>query len=558
MKPKTLVFFLAVIFAMMFFLIQQNAFAIAEDVDCFQYYKFQDGIKFEDFRAEKVLYSPEEEVILSYNLVSKMDIPIVEGRIRVQILYNDEKQGEQIIDEFFSHENINLMPQDILEQEIKWKIPSGAKSGEYEAKVYFIVGEMFNLAGLSFVPYGPPGVPGDMTTFNVKNPSAESRIYFDKEETKINNEKYPFSSFLLSRNNSETLNIETKLVNEGNNAKEISLSLLTYEWDDLNERSIQTYTVKRIVPLIANGEAKISYTLPALPSATYEIKFLAEYGEEKSILKLRIPIMGEKGRFIYLALDKFPLKENEKAKIFFCFSNSADYVSNFSGKVNVEVLNSDRQNIFKEESNIEVVGEPLGKVIEFTPSKELTNLFLKANLKDYNGVIHDSVELIYDYSKFLRVPAKFDLILEKDKFNPGDEFIYTIILTDNEGRELEGKVLLYLLDSKGNILFMEEENEIFGSLIDEIDLPDDLGIYTLKARELTRDLETEKDFEITLEKIAVVTTTIPPSEITTTTIIIPEEKIKPSLLDYLIWGIVALGILYLIFFFLQKGRRKKK
>ncbi len=532
---------------LVFFVLAAEAFAAVEDVDCEQYYKFQNGIKFEDFRAEKISYAPGDEVILSYNLVSMMDIPVVEGRIRVQVLFVDEKQGEEIIDEFFAFENLALMPKDISAQEVKWKVPAGAKSGTYEAKLYFLVKE-FNLAGLSFVPYGPPGIPGALTSFDVES-SSESRIYFSKLDTKINDEEYPFTGFLLS-SDSKQLKIETHLLNEGE-PKEVNLKLLTYKWDDLDETPMQEYTVEQKISLLTNGKGTITYQLPALTPGTYEIKFLAVSGEEKAILKMRVPITGAKGRFIYSAIDKFPLKESEKTKIFMCLSNSADYVTTFNGTINVQVSDADDKIIFSETTPVfEVIPKPMGKLIEFTPEKSYTVLKLKATLLDENDKIHDEVSLSYDYGKFSNVPKKIALSLEKESFKPTEKVKYTITYTDNENREVDGRFLIYLLNSKGNILQMVEK-EFIGSFSGEFGSLE-LGVYKISARELDSDVKAEEDFEVSYKEV-VTTPQKTTQEITTTTI--PAEK--SELVNYLLWAVVIVAILYLIVFFLKRGGKAK-
>jgi len=154
--------------------------ASVEEADCFEYYKFQDGLVFDDLHSDKYLYPVGEDVIFSYNIINRMDSPVVEGKVRYQIFYDDSREGEQIIDESFASKDINLMPGDNTAQTITWGVPVTAKPGRYILKVYFISGKYFNLAGLSFNPYGPPGVPGAMATFEVSNSLPGYRIYFQR------------------------------------------------------------------------------------------------------------------------------------------------------------------------------------------------------------------------------------------------------------------------------------------------------------------------------------------------------------------------------------------
>jgi len=94
--------------------------ASVEEADCFEYYKFQDGLVFDDLHSDKYLYPVGEDVIFSYNIINRMDSPVVEGKVRYQIFYDDSREGEQIIDESFASKDINLMPGDNTAQTITW------------------------------------------------------------------------------------------------------------------------------------------------------------------------------------------------------------------------------------------------------------------------------------------------------------------------------------------------------------------------------------------------------------------------------------------------------
>lgn len=494
-------------------ILSQIVMAAVEDVDCFKYYEFQSGLVFDDLMAEKVSYSPGDEVVISYSLFSQMESPIVEGSVRVQIFYNDPIQGEQMIDEFFAEKGINLMYNDVVEKEFTWTVPSGAKSGEYIVKTYFIVGDFFNLAGLSILPYGPPGVPGEMTTFDVKSTTA-SRIYFSKDDTYLNDKKYEFG-VPTTAYESVPIKIKTKLVNEGP-AKQVNVKLTTYEWDDATDKAIDSYTVEKTISLGANSKEEITYELPALSSATYQIKFTATTGDEKSILKLRVPITGAKGRFIYLGLDKFPLIKGQKTTLFMCMSGSTDYSSVFNGKGTLEISDASGNSILKEGYGpFEVVSTPMGKMLEFTPTKNLNYLVLNADLYDDKGNLHDKVSLVYDYSKFASVPGNLAIKLAKDSIKQGEEIPYTITYTDNLGMPLNGKILIYVTDPEEKIIQTVKDKKISGSFNGKILISGNTGDYKIKVRELTQDKKAEASFTVT-EKItpAVTTTTI--KEVTTT------------------------------------------
>jgi hypothetical protein len=68
-----------------------------EDTDCFKYYEFQKGLLFKDLMTEKNSYSPGEVVDISYMLMAQMKAPIAQGKVDMQIFYNDPSDGEQML-----------------------------------------------------------------------------------------------------------------------------------------------------------------------------------------------------------------------------------------------------------------------------------------------------------------------------------------------------------------------------------------------------------------------------------------------------------------------------
>ncbi|MFH1294733.1 MAG: hypothetical protein ABIH90_02210, partial [Candidatus Aenigmatarchaeota archaeon] len=228
-------------------LIIPHAIAFEEN-DCFEHYEFSVGLTWEDFYPDKVSYSPGDEVIISYKTKSVMKAPIVDGRERVQIFYNHPERGEEMVDEFFVDGDLNLMENDVVRREFTWLIPQGSPDGKYTAKIYFIVGDMFNLAGLSIVPYGPPGVPGEILSFNVEN-KEESFVYFDKAQTTLNSEPHLFSNFVPSLDVSEAF-MHTTIGNVGNQ-KTVKVTAEIYRWDDLS--GIPISQEEKILEIASDG-----------------------------------------------------------------------------------------------------------------------------------------------------------------------------------------------------------------------------------------------------------------------------------------------------------------
>jgi len=436
---------------------------------CFDYYEFQNGILFDNLHVDKASYSAGDDVIISYDLISKMKAPIVEGKVRIQIFYNHPTQGEQMIDEFYAAKNINLFENDMLPEEHKWTLPKDAKPGEYVVKTYFIVDETFNLAGISFLPYGPPGVPGAQTKFSVAG-SSGSMIYFDKGETFINDKQYGFGQPAESTEPS-TINITTNLVNEGPE-RDIVVYIKTYRWDDATEKNLlSAYTKKETYHLGSNEKEKIVYNLPKLKSDSYLIRLEAVSGEDKTIMKLRLPVSGVKGRFQYLGLTNFPLTK-ETNTLFFCFSNGADYTSSFNGKIKIEVFDKDDNVIFDETSDdMLITSSPTGAIVNFTPDNEYYYVKLRATLMDDQGNVMDKKEIVYDYSAFANINKNFFIELDKSNYREGEKVRYTVHYEDDYNNPLTGNVIIYLLDEKGKIVEMTEPREMTGALSGVLKLP---------------------------------------------------------------------------------------
>lgn len=472
-----------------------SAFEIA---NCFEdeggYYNFQNGVIFENFHTERATYKPAQEVEIDYAIKSNQKAPIVDAFTRVQILYMDPIQGEQIVDEFFPNnkEKLYLRFGDFLDREIRWKVPEGAKSGEYTAKIYLLSGKYFNLAGLSFIPYGPPGVPGEQTKFQIVNKGIESRIYFDKGNTWLNDEKYEFSTFAPVLESSDSLKVRTTLINEGS-PKTADVNFEVYGWDDVAGQPILS-KVQQIL-LGENGKQEIEFDLPNLGPGAYEIKFTATYREEKSILKIRFGISGEKARLIYAGINDFPLFKGKDYTLFICTSNSADRILFANASFEIKLLDENNNEIFREKSEILGISpQPTALHANFLANKFIRKGKLLAFVKDDKGNVIDSAELLYDYSKFPHRNAELSITTEKNTFGKGEEISYKVALQDNT-IPLEGKILVELRTGDGKTIYAKTF-QIDGTFNGKIDADIGQGDYKLIARELTNDLYSEKGIGI--------------------------------------------------------------
>jgi len=523
-----------------------NVCAAVERVDCFDYYKFQEGLIFSNLHAEEYSYAPGEDAIISYSLENRMQSPIVEGKAVVQIMYSDPVEGEQIVDEFLAYANVSLTAGGTMDQELFYKIPLKAKEGKYAVKTYFLVGESFNLAGISFLPYGSPGLPGALIHFNVNGAASPDRIYFSKKATSVNNQSYPFGSFLFPAP-SRPLLIKTSLVNEGP-AKVVHVKLSVYEWDDIMEKPLADYTQERDINMAAGASEEITYSLPALEPAAYNVRLVAEADGQKSIMKLRIPIAGVRGRLGYMGLDSFPLVSGRQARIFFCLSNSADYSSGFNGTGIIRLRDRSGNTIVEERYALEVLPDPGGAVLKFTPQSDVTDAVLEIDLYDEKGNFMDDEKLRYSYSMFADVPSRLAVKTDKAEYVSGEKPKYSVSFTDNSGKPLSGRILLYVVDDKDAVVYDLADKEITGSLDGTLSLPSAKGAYRVIVREIVRDAMAQASFRFP-EAGKTVTPTTRASMAVTTRAPLPADAGKT---DWLLPLAVAVIILLIMALFLKR------
>ncbi len=470
-----------------------SAFAAFQSApSCFEseggYYNFGEAVKLQNFQADKASYNAGEEAMLDFNILGNQKAPIVEGFTRFQVFYNDQAQGEQMIDEFFGEEQkgmIYLRKGDIYNSRIMWKMPSNAKPGEYTIKVYFLSDEVMNLAGLSFIPYGPPGVPAASSTFTVQNPAAAQHIYFDKEKTWLSGNAYKFSTFNPSLAPETDVSVTTDIVNEGS-AKQAQVTMEIYEWDDVTGKAMSQYTVAKEVNLAENGKQQLTFNVGRLAAGAYEVRFMAESKEAKGLMKLRFAIPGEKARLIYAGLADYPLMAGKEYKAFICFSNSADRTTETVTGAAFE-LSQGGKTVFSDSfSQLEVTGAPAMVTAAFTPTETVSDARAVIKLFNKDNQLVDQATLDYDYSKFYPAGGEFGLALTPIE---GGGVNYRVSYTDSNKIPLKGKLLVYLLGSDGSVIETVDGMPFAGEYSGTFAKAE--NGHKVIARELTHDLKEE-------------------------------------------------------------------
>jgi len=386
-------------------LLAQIALAL-DDIDCFKYYEYGTGVVFRELMTDQASYAPGESVIITYSTLSQMSAPITEGAVRMDVFYNDPSDGEQIIDEFYAAEDINLMKGSQANKRAVWDVPIGARNGNYTIKTYFVVGKYFNLAGLTGAPYG---APAEVVNFVVKGSASPDTLYWSKKDTTVNGEAYDFSA--QPKVYDGTISLKTKLVNIGE-AKEVKVTIQSYVWDDLKDNPLSQYTQEKTVTLQANGFQDVSYELSGLEAATYEIKLSAQTDASKALMKVRAPVGGAKGMILYLGLGKFPLAKDDETTAFACYSTGSDYSTSFAGNLKLEVLDEKGNVITQDTGSVNLVPTPpQGKKLAFMPVAAQNTVTVKASLYDDKNNLQDTASVTYDYSDYTGGKGELSLVI---------------------------------------------------------------------------------------------------------------------------------------------------
>lgn len=466
-----------------------------QSVDCFNYYKFGDNF-FTHVVPEKESYTAGDNITFFYTISNPTEMPLTDAAIRVQVLYSgenlDRQEGDDMIDEFFVVKNVNLNPGDSYNEEFDWKIPEDIKSGTYLANFYLSSEEKFNMAGLSFIP----NVIGAGTKFDVAS-SDENLMRFDRNSTYVNEQQYKFRSFPPTFSPGDEVTIKTDLINEGDE-KSVNILYQVFKFDDLNpSEEVKSYTKTETVTLQANSSVPVIYNIKNLEKNAYLVKLTATSEDQKAILNLRIPVLGNQGRILYLGIDKFPMTSGETSAIF-CLTNAGTNPGSqegaFKGYIKLELLDKDNNVLFEGIKKVDVDGTVRGYMFSFDLDKFYPYATLKATL--YDEKIHDEMNVVYDYSKFWNIERLFDVNILTPTIAIGNDLKFVVSFKDDFGGSLDGNVFSYITDSSGKVITTISEKNFKGNV--EIKIPANFspGKYKLTVIEKKFEKSISKEFNV--------------------------------------------------------------
>jgi hypothetical protein len=487
---------IAIVIVLAFYLIPKPQPAFTE-ISCFTYYHFTSNY-FENVRSEKISFNSGENATFFYTVKNPYKAPITDASIRVQILYNGNDvaraEGDDIVDEFFVVKNLNLLLGDSYSGEFSWSIPAEIKPGTYKANFFLISEDKIYLSGASFIQK----VPGVSVTFIVKSDGDEF-LHFVRANSLLNNAKYTFEGLPKSFTDGSSITVKADLLNEGGRKDDVQITYQVFEFDDmLPAEEIKSLTKTETISFDANEEKSVDFVLPNLPVNSYLIKLTANSGTQKSILKLKVPISGEKGTFVYLSLQDFPIATNISGIV--CLTNigaESGSMQSFNGILKIQVQDNDGQTIFEKEGNVGISGDVDGYAFNFDSPKVATQAKLIATIYDSQSTLQDSMEINYDSANFIGSKKNLDAQVISIPSSDGDNLVFQVNYNDKYGNPVRGNILSLISDSSGKVVATIHEHEIFGMSQEKTSwLPLLKGTYTLKVIDQTAGIEVMRNFVV--------------------------------------------------------------
>jgi len=370
---------------LVFSLLASLASAELTPVPCEDWYVF--GSVEMSIWPQRFDYTPGEMLAFSGTVKNANLFPLTEGRIRIQVFYQEEPNVDYMLDEFFISRNLYLKPGEIREFGGFWDVPDNAKAGRYLIEAYYVVDE-FNMAGVSFLR----GLMGATTIIDIMG--GTDLVYMDVSDIKVNGETASLREHQTARKPENSIKVTVPLVNIGQQTT-ATVNYLLYSWDDLREDFLYSEGSETII-LGADSAKILEFETPGLPSGAYLLKIVVETSKNDNILKLRLPVEGKRAKMNFLGIDKFPIKAGEEVKVFLCASNSADYFNTTISDISVSLLDEDGNAVFTDSLEDEnVTSELLGYVSSFKADMDYNYLIVSSLITDEAGT-EEVVDLLYE------------------------------------------------------------------------------------------------------------------------------------------------------------------
>ncbi len=372
----------------------------ATGIDCFDYYEFG-SVSFEWLHADKHKYNPGDTVNFETTIKNNNPYPLVEGAVMAQIYWlnteSGDMQGDNLLKEFYVMEGLSLDKNQEYPLQFTYRIPKKAPNGYYYVALFYQVKKNFNMAGLPFIN----NVYGGSASFTVENSQETAPFYFDRNTVRLQGANQMLRNFSQSFKEGETVNYTAALKNPNSEKTSAYVEYRLFNWDQSREENlIEPLVKKEFIEIPANNSTDASITFSDLESGAYLLQIYSEANSWFSIINLRFSVEGEKGRFVFSGLDKFPLAEGDSFNLFSCFSNTTDWASEFNGRTEIE-LTDEKGNLLGK-TGFEGIIPPkiLAVKKELTAGKEIDHAFLTSKIYGSDDVLDQEITLEYDFRTF--------------------------------------------------------------------------------------------------------------------------------------------------------------
>jgi len=371
----------------------------ATGVDCFDYYDFG-SVGFELLRADKLRYSAGDTAHFITTIKNNNPYPLVEGGVLAQVYWlNTESggtQGDNLIDEFWVMEGLTLDKNQGYPLAFSWKIPKRAVDGYYYVALFFQVKKSFNMSGLPFIN----NVYGGSAGFTIENGLEKAPFYFDRNTVRLQGAEQMLRNFSQSFTEGEEITYAVSLKNPNSEKTSSYVEYSLFDWDQTGEENLLAeFTKKEFLEIDAESQTDASISLAGLKPGAYLLKIYSESNAWYSSINLRFSVEGEKGRFVFSGLDKFPLAEGDGFTLFSCFSNSTDWFSNFGGRVEIE-LTAGGEVIGTAEYSGEITPKIIAVKEDLTAGKEYDKALLTSRIYGSDNELDQEITVEYDFAKF--------------------------------------------------------------------------------------------------------------------------------------------------------------
>jgi len=531
---------------------------------------FFNAVKISDFALSKTAYGAGETLEGSLILTNSLDYPLSDTVLTLQVVRRSTAGfGSDVVGEFNVEGKFDLAQRATKRISFSRRLPEGLPPGEYAVQVFAHSGE-FNTGGSTLIEDSKCGA----THFTLANEKSDYAI-IDRSSILLSGYNYnPINiNSLIEQAPGTNVSLDFNISNNGA-AGEIIFSYALYVWDDAKHAQLESLLSAGSIPqdsalaerirsadairgdsqiqMGPNETRQISIPIGVLPSGAYLLEAQVSKGNGRSLLQVRIPVNGGLSGVRFAGVSPFPLVAGQPARISTCFSIITE-LGMFSpmadtpseSEVQLALYAGSGENstpIYNDSRVLSLTPAPSDTVFDFTSQAAASDLTLVLKLLLPDGTLMDASELHYSAGS-IEQPN----VLTVESSVRAGKVNYRISLADPNGKPIQGKVAVTVLDANGTTV-ESLINTITGRLEGEFAAPE--GGYTIEVRESTYGLSATNTNSTPYVLQAPPTT--PPVQPPKPTE--PLSSVSPASL--LLAGVLAVALIVLTLYTIKTFKRK--